>query len=605
MWPVGLDDTLDNSCPELGHTLSQPGRDTSAMQREIGGSRPFHPTILSQTPAVRPAQPVTNSGNTECYCIVTRNLEYRHTVLVRASIIATVRLGRCSSSKAFVDQRSPTNKEDANMRKPLLFKAITLLSLLLLPATVLAQANDATNTDTGSSKVRIVRLSLVKGAVEIDRSNGRGFEPAIANLPIVEQNQLRTGVGIAEVEFEDNSSMRIAPNSLVEFPRLERSASGATVSSVHVIKGTAFISLLKPQSGKAPVNQFELVFGARKLNLDPSTHVRLDLEGTQAKLAVLDGSVHVDGANGSVSIAKKKTATFSMFDPAEPTVAKDIASTPYDAWDHNAASYHSNVGALSAINSPYSYGLSDLSYYGSFVNGGGGCGSMWRPYFASAGWDPFANGSWAWYQGAGYSWVSPYPWAWTPYHSGSWAYCDNVGWGWMPGGGGWYGLNNVAAITPSIAHGPIQAPHLPAHPPLPHAPSMIAVNTKPIAQSEIASSTSFVFRKDSAGLGVPRGTLGHLGKFSNESINRGTAKTAIYTAAPQTGRPNGGMTMSESMGVSIHRGYAPSSPSYSHESFNTSSGGSSGNIGSSSARSTSVSAPSAPSAPSGGGGVRK
>ena len=73
---------------------------------------------------------------------------------------------------------------------------------------------------------------------------------------------------------------------------------------------------------------------------------------------------------------------------------------------------------------------------------------MWRPYFASAAWDPYSNGVWAWYQGAGYSWVSPYPWGWTPYHFGSWSYCSGAGWGWQPGGS-WNGLNNVIAVVPT------------------------------------------------------------------------------------------------------------------------------------------------------------
>ena len=490
------------------------------------------------------------------------------------------------------------------MRTTLLFKAITLSSLLLVAPAVLAQANDATNANPGGSKVRIVRLSQVKGAVEIDRSIGRGFEPAIANLPIVEQNQLRTGVGIAEVEFEDNSSVRLAPNSAVEFPSLERDATGATISAVHVVNGTAYVSLLKPQS-KGPANQFVLVFGARKLNLDPATHVRLELQGTKAKLAVFEGSVRVADAGGETVIAKKKTATFEVFDRNEPVVAKDIESTQFDAWDHTAASYHSNLGAFSGFNSPYAYGLSDMSYYGNFTNAGG-CGSMWRPYFASAAWNPYSNGSWAWYQGAGYSWVSPYPWAWTPYHYGSWAYCDNIGWGWMPGGG-WYGLNNVAALTPSqrtIAGGPISTPHAPAQPPSPHASSLIAVNTKPIAASEIASPTSFVFRKDSAGLGVPRETLGNLSKFSSESMNRGSAATPIYTSVPSTGRSDGRLTMSESLATTVHRGYAPSTSS-SRDSYSPSFGGASSGGGLGNSRVSASPASMTPSAPSSGGGVKK
>jgi hypothetical protein len=282
-----------------------------------------------------------------------------------------------------------------------------------------------------------------------------------------------------------------------------------------------------------------------------------------------------------VTIPKKKTATFAIFGQNEPTIAKDIEPTPFDSWDHNAASYHSNVASLRGLNSPYAYGTSDMAYYGSFVNSG--CGSMWRPYFASASWQPYSNGSWAWYQGAGYSWVSPYPWAWTPYHSGSWAYCDNVGWGWMPGGG-WNGLNNVAAMNPTggvqinrtPGGGAGRIPHVPVQPPSPHDPSMIAVNTKPLTGSQIESATSFVFRKDSAGLGVPRATLGNLHKYSNESMNKGVATMPIYANVPQGGRSNGALNSSEMMGVSIHRGSAPG-PTFSQGSSNSSFGGSNGN----------------------------
>lgn len=153
---------------------------------------------------------------------------------------------------------------------------------------------------------------------------------------------------------------------------------------------------------------------------------------------------------------------------------------------------------------------------------------------------------------------------------------------------------------------------MPAQPPLPHGASVIAVNTKPVAASEIASPTSFVFRKDSAGLGVPRETLGHLGKFSNQAISHGIATTPVYTRAPETGRADGRMSMSESMATSVHRGSAPppssmpSSGGYSASSGLGRSGG--GPVASPAApvSSRGMSAgPSVPSAPATGGGVRK
>src|SRR5271170_4719360 len=63
-----------------------------------------------------------------------------------------------------------------------------------------------------NSKVRIVRLSEVKGEVQLDRNTGQGLEPAMANIPIIEHARLQTTVGAAEIEFEDNSTLRVAPD---------------------------------------------------------------------------------------------------------------------------------------------------------------------------------------------------------------------------------------------------------------------------------------------------------------------------------------------------------------------------------------------------------
>ena len=486
-------------------------------------------------------------------------------------------------------------------------KALTFAAMLLLGCAVHAQTTESntSTTSAGVSKVRIVRLSQIKGAVQIDRHIGRGFEDAITNLPVVEQSKIRTGLGIAEVEFEDNSSLRIAPNSLVEFPKLERQPSGATASAVHVVQGTAYVSLVKRQDKKAPLNQFELIFGARTLDLDPATHIRLDLMGSEARLAVFDGAVQVIGDNGEVTVPKKKMATLQVFDKNEPTIAKDMLPNVFDNWDRQEATYHANVAAFSRFNSPYSYGLSDMAYYGSFVNSS--CGSMWRPYFATAGWDPYGSGSWAWYGPAGYSWVSPYPWAWTPYHFGSWTFCADSGWGWMPGGD-WYGVNNVGYYPPTqttnsggTVRGPVKAPHPPAHPPGPKDSTLIAANSKPIPHSGIIPvSRSFVFQKDSAGMGVPRGSLGRLDKFSHETATRGMAQTPIYASVPQPGHSYGTGTMNSGsmLAGSIHRG-SPPAPSYSSGSMSSWSGGnmnsgSSGGGGASSSMGSGVSHGGAP-----------
>ena len=433
--------------------------------------------------------------------------------------------------------------------------------LLLLATTLSAQSTDSAVSSPGVSKVRIVRLSEVKGQVQLDRNNGRGYEPGITNLPIVEKSKLKTGEGIAEIEFEDNSSLRVAPDSIVEFPQLERMAGGGTASTVHLLQGMAYVSLMKSNN-----NQFNLTFGDENLALPAPSHIRLQLSGTEARLAVLDGNLHITQASGAVlDASKKKTVTFDLMQHQSPQIAKDILPEPYDTWDHDAMGYHQRVANFSGVNGmPYSYGTNDLAYYGSFANCGG-MGMMWRPYFTSASWDPFANGAYAYYQGAGYSWVSPYPWGWTPYHSGSWNFCPGMGWGWMPGGS-WNGLNNIAMIPQNgnIGGGGgggaviRKLPVAPPHPPRVNEPGMTAVNLRPLVKSDLVSREQFQFRNDSAGLGIPRGgDFGKLNKVSERVQQRGPVNQPIYFSAPQTALQGNRPISTAVMAGSIHRGSAP------------------------------------------------
>jgi hypothetical protein len=401
----------------------------------------------------------------------------------------------------------------------------------IAPPSVTAQPEAPTIAPPTLSKARIVRLSEVKGEVQMDRGVGSGFEPAVANLPVVENCRLLTGNGVAEVEFEDNSSLRLGPNSVVEFPALERMPSGATVSSVRVLKGMAYVSLMK-----TPANQFNLLFGQQSLPLPASSHVRLQLEDGDAKLTVLDGGLQIKGPEGIEDVPHKRTITFALAGSSQPTVAKSVDSNPFDEWDRNAEQYHARQATASALNStPYAYGLSDMSYYGDFADLGG-CGMMWRPYFASAAWNPYSNGAWAWYGGAGYSWVSPYPWGWTPYHYGAWSFCQGAGWGWMPGGG-WMGLNNTATFA--SVKGPIVMPKAPIRSPRMGGPGLLMVNQTPLVRSQVNSSSSFLFRKDSAGMGIPRDELGKLNKFSEHAMTHGTATTPVFMQAPVSAGANG------------------------------------------------------------------
>jgi hypothetical protein len=428
-------------------------------------------------------------------------------------------------------------------------------------------------TVSANSKVRIVRLSEVKGEVQMDRQTGKGFEAAMANLPVVEGSKLKTADGVAEVEFEDNSTVRVGLNSEIEFPKLELLPSGAKSSSVTVLQGTVYVSLINTKG-----NEFSVKFGQQTVSLPPDSHVRLQLTPTEANLAVLHGEALVDQPSGPTSVGKNKTMTFNLAAQNPPVIAKNVVEQPLDKWDTDATQYHkSYASAKSFGNSPYSYGINDMNYYGSFINGCGG--SMWRPYFTSASWDPFGSGAWAYYPGAGYSWVSPYPWGWTPYHYGSWSFCQGVGWGWRPGGA-WMGLANNTFVGQPGQQGfqnsfAANRPHPPMHPPTARESSLVGVNLKSMPASGLGEKDTFVFRNNSAGLGVPRGSLGKLNSFSGQTAQRGMATTNVYYG----GAPRGGAEAAGrpgNLGTSLSA--RPNSPAGGMQSNHSSYGGGGGGM---------------------------
>jgi FecR protein len=382
-----------------------------------------------------------------------------------------------------------------------------------------------------SPGIRIVRLSQVTGDVQLDRQTGRGFESAFANLPITQGGKLRTGVGVAEVEFEDNSSLRLTPHSIVEFPVLSLGPDGIRSSTIHVTEGTVYVSLTKDKQ-----NTVNVTFGRETLALTPGSHMELALNGTQPRLDVMDGTVQAVNGATTTTVGRKKALLFDPANSAAPTLVSKNEKGQFDDWDKQAVEYHQRMaptgGNYAGI--PYAYGLTDMNYYGNFASIGG-CGSMWRPYLASSGWSPYDNGVWAWYPNAGYSWVSPYPWGWTAFHSGSWNYCPGAGWGWQPSNQ-WNGLQNTALIQrpngPTHLKPPIARPH-------PASPTMIGVNQKPLVISTLNGKDSFVFRKDSAGLGVPRNTFGKLDHISSGVAQHGTVEKSVFLPSSPNARPAG------------------------------------------------------------------
>lgn len=342
------------------------------------------------------------------------------------------------------------------------------------------------------SQVRIVRLSDLDGDVQID--HGTGYEKALRNMPITQGAKLWTKAGgLAEVEFEDGSTVRLTPETIVEFPQLSLRDSGAKVSTVAVNQGTAYFNI-----GKQKNNEFTVQFGDQHAAIKDAASFRIERSEKQAKLSVTKGELQVQGPTGEVKVAKNHTLDVNLGENGTYEVAKGVPSDQYDKWNKQEGQFQNQYNYNNAATNswPYSYGLADLNYYGNYFYQPG-WGWLWQPYYVGAGWDPFMNGAWAWYPGVGYTFVSQNPWGWMPYRYGSWAFVPGWGWCWQPGG--FYGWN----AAPVVVNAPAGF-KTPVAPPVNTVANHPTVPFRPIPRSPMA------LREGAAGAAMLGGRPGRM-----------------------------------------------------------------------------------------------
>ncbi len=304
--------------------------------------------------------------------------------------------------------------------RPVWFGLGISVCILLLASTALADSN-----------ARIVRLSYAEGNVRLDRGDGRGFELAVMNMPVAHGNRVWTrNDALAEIEFEDGDTIRLTPETLVILHQLSLRNNGVRVSVVELQEGEAYFRLRDNHD-----DDFRILLPGRELAVRKSSRLRLAVRGKQVELAVMKGEVEIHGQGERLLVKKGETLTLDPNDADRYYLARSVEEGNYDQWDKDRESYRDRYASSNGYGgySPhYSYGLSDLHYYGSYFHAPG-YGWLWRPYYVSYGWSPFDHGAWVYYPGYGYIWVSAYPWGWTPYRYGGWYYLSGYGWCWQPG----------------------------------------------------------------------------------------------------------------------------------------------------------------------------
>ena len=237
---------------------------------------------------------------------------------------------------------------------------------------------------------QIVRLSLVEGDVRIalgkgdEKLTGNTWEQAAADIPLQSGFSLATGPdGRAEIEFEDASTIYLAPNTALSLPLLI-TKDGVPHTTLSLLSGTLTLNIKPDLPGdsyriETPTHGITLTDGDNNYTRITSYLDGLHVTPMEDTHLVLN---HV-----SRPVPADKTYTLSGYGFHETRTPPATDFTAFDAWVKQRVTSRSNamksVMEQAGLKTPLP-GLADLAGKGTFVS----CapyGICWQP---NDGWVP-------------------------------------------------------------------------------------------------------------------------------------------------------------------------------------------------------------------------
>ncbi|MGH8525090.1 MAG: DUF6600 domain-containing protein, partial [Gammaproteobacteria bacterium] len=281
-------------------------------------------------------------------------------------------------------------------------------------------------------KARVIRVSLLKGEVNLKRNGNTDWERARLNFPLVEGDTLATDRDSrVEIQVDARNFVRLDASSILRIVTLRD--EGVALS---VVEGTVSIRL----------SQFDRDHEYFEIDA-PKTTLTVEKKGLYRVDVARDGRVRMTVRDGGRARIYSETSGFALRDgrTAELIVEGSDAgdwelsvansSDYWDKWvDERERYLAQRLRYDTQYYDRYVWGGEDLDAYGdwAYVND---YGWIWRPHSTIinnyGNWAPYRYGNWVWCPPYGWTWVGYEPWGWAPYHYGRWGYYNNY-WAWCP-----------------------------------------------------------------------------------------------------------------------------------------------------------------------------
>jgi hypothetical protein len=266
-------------------------------------------------------------------------------------------------------------------------------------------------------------LSIIEGQAYVDRE-GRS-DPAIANLPLLDGDRLRTTDGRLEVILPDGSLLHVDRDTTVDV---------MATDLLRLLGGRVYIvarGARDPQRAvryqvDAPVASVQ-TGGPGEFRVWSAETAR----GREVELAVFRGVATIASNHGAEELrAGERSIVRDGMAPSAPQYFNSARWDDFDRW--SAAQREQHLGTVSAQYLP-----SELAAYASTLDQYGTWryepeeGAVWYPAVASD-WRPYSVGYWRTYPAWGSFWIGGDAWGWPTHHYGYWGFSLSLGWYWRP-----------------------------------------------------------------------------------------------------------------------------------------------------------------------------
>ncbi len=322
-------------------------------------------------------------------------------------------------------------------------KTFSLLSLifacLLLQTTARADDTDGTDGNEYDEHARVMRVSLLKGEVSLQRSGSLEWEHAKLNLPLVEGDTLATGQDARlELQIDARNFVRVGENSVLKVITLRDEGVALSLS-----EGTATVRLARFDHEH---EYFEIDAPKTTIAAEQRGLYRLDVarDGSVRVSVRDDGRARLYSESSGFVLRSNKTARLTYAGDADGDWDLTSAAS-LDEWDNWNDERERDLASRLHYEERERYydaevfGAEELDAYGDWENTRQ-YGYVWRPRMAVINnyndWAPYRYGHWSWCPPYGWTWVADEEWGWAPYHYGRWIYYNN-NWCWAPRGYGY------------------------------------------------------------------------------------------------------------------------------------------------------------------------